>query len=112
MEEKNKNLTDEQLSQQLRKSKGGKLGGMLLSLLGGVIAQQIQALREIKVLLLLFVALQMQLGEEGIPGERLVQRVEKAAVFRVIQQRIQRCPNSFRCHSHEDAPCAGSIGNR
>ena len=38
MEEKNKNLTDEQLSQQLRKSKSGKWGGMLLSLLGGVIA--------------------------------------------------------------------------
>ena len=38
MEEKNKNLTDEQLSQQLRKSKGGKWGGMLLSLLGGVLA--------------------------------------------------------------------------
>ena len=37
MEEKNKNLTDEQLSQQLRKSKGGKWGGMLLSLLGGVL---------------------------------------------------------------------------
>ena len=37
MEEKNKKLTDEQLSQQLRKSKGGKWGGMLLSLLGGVI---------------------------------------------------------------------------
>ena len=37
MEEKNKNLTDEQLSQQLRKSKGGKWGGMLLSLLGGVV---------------------------------------------------------------------------
>ena len=37
MEEKNKNLTDEQLSQQLRKSKGGKWGGILLSLLGGVI---------------------------------------------------------------------------
>lgn len=33
MEEKNKNLTDEQLSQQLRKSKGGKWGGMLLSLI-------------------------------------------------------------------------------
>ena len=37
MEEKNKPLTDEQLSQQLRKSKGGKWGGMLLSLLGGVL---------------------------------------------------------------------------
>ena len=37
MEEKNKNLTDEQLSQQLRKSKGGKWGGMLLSLLGVVV---------------------------------------------------------------------------
>ena len=37
MEEKNKNLTDEQLSQQLRKSKGGKWGGMFLSLLGGVL---------------------------------------------------------------------------
>ena len=37
MEEKNKNLTDEQLSQQLRKSKGGKWGGTFLSLLGGVI---------------------------------------------------------------------------
>ena len=38
MEEKNKNLTDEQLSQQLRKSKGGKWGGTFLSLLGGVVA--------------------------------------------------------------------------
>lgn len=38
MEEKNRNMTDEQLSQQLRKSKGGKLGGKLLSLLGGVVA--------------------------------------------------------------------------
>ena len=37
MEEKNKNLTDEQLSQQLRKSKSGKWGGTFLSLLGGVI---------------------------------------------------------------------------
>lgn len=37
MEEKNKNLTDEQLSQQLRKSKGGKWGGTFLSLLGGVV---------------------------------------------------------------------------
>lgn len=37
MEEKNKNLTDEQLSQQLRKSKGGKWGGMFLSLLGGLL---------------------------------------------------------------------------
>ena len=37
MEEKNKNLTDEQLSQQLRKSKGGKWGGTFLSLLGGVL---------------------------------------------------------------------------
>ena len=37
MVEKNKNLTDEQLSQQLRKSKGGKWGGTILSLLGGVI---------------------------------------------------------------------------
>ena len=37
MEEKNKNLTDEQLSQQLRKSKGGKWGRMLISLLGGVV---------------------------------------------------------------------------
>ena len=38
MEEKNRNMTDERLSQQLRKSKGGKLGGKILSLLGGVIA--------------------------------------------------------------------------
>ena len=38
MEEKNMNMTDEQLSRQLRKSKGGKLGGKLLSLLGGVVA--------------------------------------------------------------------------
>ena len=38
MEEKNRNMTDERLSQQLRKSKGGKLGGKILSLLGVVIA--------------------------------------------------------------------------
>ena len=38
MEEKNRNITDEHLSQQLRKSKGGKLGGKILSLLGGVVA--------------------------------------------------------------------------
>ena len=38
MEEKNRNVTDEQLAQELRKSKGGKLGGRLLSLLGGVVA--------------------------------------------------------------------------
>ncbi len=38
MEEKNRNMTDERLSQQLRKSKGGKLGGKILSLLGGVVA--------------------------------------------------------------------------
>ena len=31
-------MTDEHLSRQLRKSKGGKLGGKLLSLLGGVVA--------------------------------------------------------------------------
>lgn len=38
MEEKNRNMTDEHLSQQLRKSKGGTLGGKILSLLGLVIA--------------------------------------------------------------------------
>lgn len=38
MEEKNRNMTDEHLSQQLRKSKGGTLGGKILSLLGVVIA--------------------------------------------------------------------------
>lgn len=38
MEEKSRNMTDERLSQQLRKSKGGKLGGKILSLLGVVIA--------------------------------------------------------------------------
>ena len=38
MEEKSRNMTDEHLSQQLRKSKGGKLGGKLLSLVGGVVA--------------------------------------------------------------------------
>ena len=38
MEEQKTNMTDEQLSRQLRKSKGGKLGGKLLSLLGGVVA--------------------------------------------------------------------------
>ena len=31
-------MTDEQLAQELRKSKGGKLGGKLLSLLGGAVA--------------------------------------------------------------------------
>ena len=38
MEEQKTNMTDEQLSRQLRKSKGGKLDGKLLSLLGGVVA--------------------------------------------------------------------------
>ena len=38
MEEKNRRTAEEPLSQQLRKSKGGRLGGMLLSLSGGVIA--------------------------------------------------------------------------
>ena len=38
MEEKNMNMTDEQLAQELRKSKGGKLGGKVISLLGAVIA--------------------------------------------------------------------------
>ena len=38
MKEKSRNMTDEHLSQQLRKSKGGKLGGKLLSLVGGVVA--------------------------------------------------------------------------
>ena len=38
MAEQKTNMTDEQLAQELRKSKGGKLGGKLLSLLGGVIA--------------------------------------------------------------------------
>lgn len=38
MEEQNKKMTDEQLSQELRKSKGGKLGGKLLSLVGIAVA--------------------------------------------------------------------------
>ena len=38
MEEQKMNITDEHLAQELRKSKGGKLGGKLLSLLGGVVA--------------------------------------------------------------------------
>lgn len=38
MEEKDMNMTDEHLAQELRKSKGGKLGGKILSLLGVVIA--------------------------------------------------------------------------
>ena len=38
MAEQKTNMTDEQLAQELRKSKGGKLGGKTLSLLGGVIA--------------------------------------------------------------------------
>ena len=38
MAEQKTNMTDEQLAQELHKSKGGKLGGKILSLLGGVIA--------------------------------------------------------------------------
>ena len=38
MAEQKTNMTDEQLAQGLRKSKGGKLGGKLLSLLGGAAA--------------------------------------------------------------------------
>ena len=38
MEELKKKMADEQLSSALRKSKGGRLGGKILSLLGVVIA--------------------------------------------------------------------------
>lgn len=38
MAEQKTNMTDEQLSQELRKNTGSKLGGKILSLLGGVIA--------------------------------------------------------------------------
>ena len=38
MEERDMNMTDEHLAQELRKSKGGKLCGKILSLLGGVVA--------------------------------------------------------------------------
>ena len=38
MKETSRSMTDEQLAQELRKSKGGKLGGKLLSLLGGAVA--------------------------------------------------------------------------
>ena len=38
MEERDMNMTDEHLAQELRKSKGDKLGGKILSLLGVVIA--------------------------------------------------------------------------
>ena len=38
MEEKNRSMTDEALSQQLRRHKSGKLTGRLLSLVGVVIA--------------------------------------------------------------------------
>ena len=38
MKETSRSMTDEQLAQELRKSKGGKLGGKLLSLVGGVVA--------------------------------------------------------------------------
>ena len=38
MAEQKTNMTDEQLAQELRKSKGGKLGGKILLLLGVVIA--------------------------------------------------------------------------
>ncbi len=38
MKETSRSMTDEQLAQELRKSKGVKMGGKLLSLLGGVVA--------------------------------------------------------------------------
>ena len=38
MEERDMNMTDEHMAQELRKSKGSKLGGKILSLLGVVIA--------------------------------------------------------------------------
>ena len=38
MEEQKTDMTDEHLAQELRRSKGGKPGGKLLSLLGGVVA--------------------------------------------------------------------------
>ena len=34
---KEQKMTDEQLSQELNKSKGGRIGGKLLSLLGGAV---------------------------------------------------------------------------
>ena len=42
MEEKNRNMTDEQLSQQLRKSKGGNI---VLIVLGGVVLALGQAMQ-------------------------------------------------------------------
>ena len=68
------------------------------SLFGGVIAQQIQACRKVVVRRLLFIALELQLRKERVSRERLVERVQQAAIFRVIQQRIERRIHSFQFH--------------
>ena len=47
---------------------------------------------------LLFIALELQLRKERVSRERLVERVQQAAIFRVIQQRIERRIYSFQFH--------------
>ena len=68
------------------------------SLFGGIIAQNVQTCREIAVLRLLFIALELQLRKERVSRERLVERVQQAAIFRIIQQRIERRVHSFQFH--------------
>ena len=67
-------------------------------LFGGIIAQNVQTCREIAVLRLLFIALELQLRKERVSRERLVERVQQAAIFRVIQQQIERRIHSFQFH--------------
>ena len=68
------------------------------SLFGGIIAQNVQTCRETAVLRLLFIALELQLRKERVSRERLVERVQQAAIFRIIQQRIERRVHSFQFH--------------
>ena len=83
-----------------------------LSLFYRVIAQKVQTFWKTMAFHLFFVALQFQFRQKCVSGEGFVQRVQQAAVLRVIEQRIQRGIYRLNLHSHADAPCASSTRNR
>jgi len=77
-----------------------------------IVAQNIQAFRELVVFLLLFITLEFQFRQKRISCKYLIQRVQQLTVLRIIEQRIDCCPHGFNLHSHADAPCASSRQNR
>ena len=52
----------------------------------GVVAEKVQAIREIVVLRLLFIALELQLRKQAVPRKCLIKRVQQLAILRVIEQ--------------------------